>query len=141
MVRKAIRKRATLRKDVHEAEAGLPEARSDGDVPGPSPDPATNLIMADIAMRAGSYVLRDVVERTMLKGSYSDGTARKIIQNRSLKQTVASVAIAKFATRSVPGAAIVGGGILVKALFDKSQQRRARLRGRKKLAEQAQEES
>jgi len=108
-----------------------------GTVPGPSPDPASNLIMADIAIRAGTYILRDVVEKSMLKGRYSPNVAKKILNNRSKGQNLAAFAAAKVATRSVPGAAVVGSGILLKALFDLSQKRRARLRGRKALAEQA----
>ena len=134
----ALMERAHLRKDALEAEAGLPR-RPSGDVPGPSPDPASNLIMADILIRAGSYIVRSAVEKSMLKGRYGPDTAKQILQNRSAAQTLASFAAAKVASRSVPGAVVVGSGILLKALFDQSQKRRARLRGRKKLAQQAQD--
>ncbi|MDC0886252.1 hypothetical protein OAS19_00460 [Altererythrobacter sp.] len=107
------------------------------DVPGISPNPASSLIMADIAMRAGSYLLRSVVEKNMLRGRYGKDTAREIVENRSASQTLAAVAAAKVASKSVPGALIVGGGVLVKALFDQSKKRRARLRGDKKLRERA----
>ena len=111
------------------------------DVPGPSPDPATNLIMADILIRAGSYIVRSAVEKNLLKGRYGKDTARQILNNRTAKQTFASFAAAKLATRSVPGAAVVGTGIALKALFDLSQKRRARLRGERKLAKQARGEN
>lgn len=122
-------------------------ANPDDNVPGVSDNPATNLLMADIAMRAGSTLLRNVVERSFLKGRYGKDTAREIVHNRSLKHTLASVAVAKLATRSVPGAAIIGGGLVVKTLFDRSQKRRkaqknikAERAGDRKLLEQAKDD-
>lgn len=113
------------------------QGKADTAVPGISPDPASNLIMADIAMRAGSYLLRNSVEKTMLRGRYGKQESRNILENRTVKQNLAAFAAAKIATRSVPGAMVVGGGILLKTLFQMSQQRRARLRGQRKLDEKA----
>lgn len=111
------------------------------DVPGPSTNPATNLIMADIAMRAGTYVLRSAVEKGFLRGRYGKDTASDIVNNKTLKQTAASVVLAKMATRSVPGAVIVGSGVVVKTLFDRSQKRRrAKKAGDKALMDQAKPE-
>ena len=110
------------------------------DVAGPSPNPASNLIMADILIRAGSYVVRSAVEKGLLKGRYGKDTAREILRNRSAVQTFASFAAAKVASRSVPGAAIVGSGIAAKTLFDLSSKRRARLKGERALAKQARDE-
>lgn len=123
---------------VDKARDALPGDKHD--VPGPSPNPATNLIMADIAMRVGTYLLRGVVEKGFLRGRYGKDTARDIVDNRSLKQTAASVAVAKVATKSVPGAIAVGSGLALKLLFDASQKRRARLRGDRKLLEQAKDD-
>lgn len=110
------------------------------EVPGPSPNPATNLIMADIAMRVGTYLLRGAVEKGFLRGRYGKESAKEIVDNRSMKQTAASVAVAKVATKSVPGAIAVGSGLALKLLFDASQKRRARLRGDRKLLEQARDD-
>ena len=108
------------------------------DVPGPSPDPSSNIILADVAMRMGSYLLRGAVERSFLKGRYGKQTAKHIVKNRGIGQTLASVAIAKFATRSVPGAVIVTGGMAAKVLLDQRKARRsARREGDKELLEQA----
>ncbi|WP_284126211.1 hypothetical protein [Parerythrobacter aestuarii] len=115
-------------------------AKTDAAKEGNAPDPATNLIMADIALRAGSYLLRSAVERSMLRGRYGKDVAKDVLQNRSVKQNLAAFAAAKVATRSVPGAAIVGGGIALKKLFDLSQQRRLRLSGQKAEKEQAGED-
>ena len=47
-----------------------------------------------------------------------------MIENRSLVQALASYAVARMATRSLPGAVIVGGGLLAKTLFDRGRSRR-----------------
>ena len=108
------------------------------EVPGPSTNPATNLIMADIAMRAGSYVLRSAVEKGFLSGRYGKETATNIVQNKTLGQNFISYALAKVATRSLPGAIVVGGGVVAKTLFDRSQKRRKSKRaGDKALIEQS----
>lgn len=99
-----------------------------GEVPGPTENPATNLMLADVVMRMGSYVLRGGVEKAFLKKRYDEKTAKEIKNNRSLVSTLSSIAVAKFATRSIPGAAIVGTGILGKVLYDHSRSRRANKR-------------
>ncbi len=108
------------------------------EVPGPSTNPATNLIIADVTMRAGSYVLRSAIEKGLLRGRYGQNTASDIIRNKTLGQTLISVLLAKAATRSVPGAVLIGGGMAAKTLFDRSQRRRHSKRsGDRSLREQA----
>jgi len=117
-------------------------AKRDGgkNVPGPSSDPATNLVMADIAMRAGSYILRDIIERRILGRRYDKQVAREIVANRSLGQNLIRVGAAKLATRSVPGALAVSGGLLAKVLYDRAKEKRdARRSGDKQLLEQGDE--
>ena len=95
------------------------------EIPGPSSNPASNIVMADVVMRMGSYLLRRSVERGFLKGRYGKRTARDILKNRTMGQTLASVAIARLATSSLPGAAVVSGGMAAKVLLDRSRARRA----------------
>ena len=107
-------------------------------MPGPSHDPSTNLVMADVAIRIGTYLARRSVERSFLKGRYGKETARDILRNRSLGQTLFSVALARLATNSLPGAAIVSTGMAAKVLLERSRSRRAeRAEGDKELLEQA----
>lgn len=114
-----------------------PLDRSAG-VPGPSPDPSSNLVMADVAMRMGSYIVRRAIERSFLKGRYGKQTARDIVKNRTIVQTLTSAAIARFATGSLPGAAIVTTGMAAKVLLDRSRaRRRAEAEGDARLLEQA----
>ena len=107
-------------------------------VPGPTQNPASNLLLADIVMRMGSYLVRKGVERTFLRGRYGKETAKDIVGNRSISQTLTAVAIAKFGTKSVPGALVVGTGLIAKTLYERSRSRRqARAEGDAELLEQA----
>ena len=94
--------------------------------------------MTDVAMRMGSYLMRRALERNLLKGRYGKDTARRIVKNRSIKKTIASAAIARLATGSLPGAAIVSTGMAAKILLDRSRARReAMLEGDSELLDQA----
>lgn len=97
-------------------------------VPGPSTNPATNILIADIATRAGARLLRLGIEKNLLKTRYSKEERRAIMDERSLAETISSALIARIATRSIPGMLIVGGGLTAKALLDRSLSRRKALR-------------
>ena len=94
-------------------------------VPGPSTNPATNLIIQDIAMRAGGRLMRHAVEKGLLRGRYGGSGAKAIVENRSLVNTLLSGLIARYATRSLPGAAIIGTGLAAKTLYDRRQSKKA----------------
>lgn len=119
----------------------LSEAAGASDsVPGPSNNPATNLIIHDIAMRAGGRLLRHTVEKTILRGRYGGAGAKAIVENRSLAQTFLSGMLARYATRSLPGAVLVGGGLIAKTLFDRGRSKRSAKRsGDRSLAKMAEE--
>jgi hypothetical protein len=105
---------------------------------GPSPNPMTNLIIADVAMRGGGRLLRHFVERTVLGIKYPPDMARDIVKGRSMAQTLLGTAVARIATRSVPGALLVGGALVAKTLYDRTQNRRAaESEGEAKIEEQA----
>lgn len=107
-------------------------------VHGPSPNPMTNLLIADIAIRGGGRLLRQVIERSLLGVRYTPEKARDIVKGRSMVQTLVGTAVARVATRSVPGALIVGGGMLAKTLYDRTRDRReAAAEGAREVEEQA----
>ena len=113
-------------------------AEAAGDLPAPSPNPMTNVVLADIALRSGGQLLRHAVERTLLGVKYDKGKARDIVKGRSMTQTLVSTAIARLATRSVPGALLVCGGMLAKALYDRRKSRaEAQAEGEAAVEEQA----
>lgn len=93
-------------------------------VPGPSPNPITNLMIHDVLLRAGGRLLRTTIEKGLLANRYGRHSATKMVDNRSVTQALAGYAVSRLATRSVPGAVLVGGSLLAKTLFDRSQSRR-----------------
>lgn len=107
-----------------------------GDLRGPSPNPMTNLVIADLALRTSGQLMRHAVERALLGTKYTPEKAKQIVKGRSIAQTMIGTAIARVATRSVPGAILVGGGLLAKTLYDRSRARAAEAEGRREVAEQ-----
>lgn len=107
------------------------------DVHGPSPNMATNLAIADIALRAGSVLARQAVETAFLGRKYSGRKAAKILKGRTLSETVLHSVLARVALRSVPGAIVVGGALVAKTLYDRSKAHRAAHEGEVELEKRA----
>ena len=103
----------------------------------PSPSPMTNVILADVLLRAGGQLLRRSVETGLLGRQFGKGKAKKIVKGRSMTQTLLGTAIARIATRSVPGAIIVGGGLLAKTLYDRRRAAEAAKEGAEAVDKQA----
>ncbi|MDR7101409.1 hypothetical protein [Croceicoccus sp. BE223] len=105
-------------------------------LPGISPNPMTNLIITDIALRGAGRLTRRFLEKGLLRTRYAKDDADRVVEGRSMAQTLASVAIARVATRSVPGALLVGAGLLGKTLYDMSKgKREARAEGQRQIRE------
>ncbi|HEY7808699.1 MAG TPA: hypothetical protein VIC34_16005 [Croceibacterium sp.] len=103
-------------------------------VPGPSPNPATNLMIAEIAVASAGRVARRSMEKGLLKAKFEREQAVAIVEGRGMAHTMITAAIARVATRSLPGALLVGGGLFVKVVFDRSLSRRkARRRGDREI--------
>lgn len=119
------------------SKAGKKVAQGASDLRGPSPNPHTNLIIADVALRGSATLMRQAVERGMLGTRYAPKKAKAILKGRSLTETLLHTVIARVATRSIPGALVVGGGLLAKTLYDRGVARRANLEGEIKLQEMA----
>ncbi|MEP5938143.1 MAG: hypothetical protein ABJ239_07445 [Erythrobacter sp.] len=93
-------------------------------LPGPSTNPATNLLIADLVVRGVSRMTRKSLHQTVLKTGYSAEKAKKLAEDHTILSTLALYGLSKFATRSVPGAVMVGGGLLAKTLYDRGKARR-----------------
>ena len=104
---------------------------------GPSPNPASNLIMANAIVRTGSILLRKAVDKRLLRGRYGKDTAEAAADNRGLGSTLTSLALAKMATKSSTGAVVVTGGMLAKTLYDRRQAKKARAKGDAQILEDA----
>lgn len=108
------------------------------EVPGPSTNPATNLLILDVAMRGASLIAGRLIERGTLQTRYGATKASDIVKGRSMTQSIVATGAARIATRSVPGFLLVSGGLIAKAIVDRSLSRRKSVRrGDRKLAEQA----
>ena len=105
--------------------------------PTPSPSPMTNVILADVLLRAGGQLLRRSVETGVLGRQFGKGKAKKIVKGRSMAQTLVGTAIARIATRSVPGAIVIGGGLLAKTLYDRRRAAKAAKEGEEAVEKQA----
>ncbi|MGX7952063.1 hypothetical protein ACWPM1_05790 [Tsuneonella sp. HG249] len=145
----ARRPAKTKLKQTTEASGGMTDAggkavaaaTGDSDkVFGPSTNPATNLIIQDVAMRAGGRLVRHTLEKGLLRGRYGGAGAKAIVENRSLVNTLVSGMLARYATRSVPGAILIGTGLLAKTLYDRGRSKRlSRRSGDQTLKKMAEE--
>lgn len=88
--------------------------------------PLTTLILADIALSAGSALLQRGMNRGLPGASLVRGKAGTFVKSTSLTGSLVGTALARVATRSVPGAIVVGGGLVAKALYNKRKAARAR---------------
>ncbi|MFM5908790.1 MAG: hypothetical protein ACKOPO_14570 [Novosphingobium sp.] len=104
---------------------------------GLSPNPMTNLMITDLLLRGGGRLLKNAVEKSVLGSSFTPAKAKKIVKGRSMAQTLVGTALARIATRSVPGAIVVGGGMIAKALYERRKGARAEREGKEQAASQA----
>lgn len=120
----------------HAAEAITKDAEP-ARVPGPSSNPATNLLINDIVLRSIGRLSRQTVEKALLGKQYGKDFAKEAVENRSTLHVLATYAVTRIATNSLPGLALVSSGLIVKTLFDRSQSRRkAQRKGAKQLRDQ-----
>lgn len=127
------RSRAARVRDKLKAKAKPPEIR------GPSPNSATNLIIADVALRGGAAIARRAMEQAVLGKAYTPRKAKAILDGRSFGESIAHGLLARVALNSVPGAIAVVGGLAIKTLYDRSRARKARASGERQLAEMAED--
>ena len=68
--------------------------------------------------------MRESIQSGFLKRARESEEAELLIESRSLVRAIATYGITRVATKSVPGALLVGTGLVAKMLFDRSQARR-----------------
>jgi hypothetical protein len=108
--------------------------------PGPSPNPATNLLIAEIAVASAGRLARRSMEKGLLKARFEKEQAVAIVEGRGMVHTMVTAAVARMATRSVPGALLVGGGLFAKVLYDRSiSRRKARRQGKQAIEERTED--
>ena len=107
------------------------EATGPGGLPLPSPVAGTNLVIADIVLRAAGSLMRDRMEKGLLLKSYDADKAEKLVDGRGLATSVALWGASHLARRSPLGLAVVAGGLAAKVFYDRGK-RLERQRGSRK---------
>lgn len=103
-------------------------------VPGLSTNPATNLLIADIGVRAIATLTRRAVEKGLLRANFDREQAHDIVEGRGTGINLASYVVARTATRSLPGFLVVSAGLAAKILLDRGLRRgKAEAEGMKTL--------
>ncbi|MFN9499432.1 MAG: hypothetical protein ACK554_01380 [Erythrobacteraceae bacterium] len=115
--RKAPNKRTTTRKP---DESRLP-----------SPNPVTNMVIADIVLRGAGSLLRQRLEKGLLTSQLDGDKAHHLVESRGVVSALALWGASRLAMRSPVGLAVVAGGLAAKVLYDRGKQVQARRRTRK----------
>ncbi|TRD11891.1 hypothetical protein FGU71_08500 [Erythrobacter insulae] len=95
----------------------------------PSPNAATNLLIADIVVRGASSLFRKGVEKRVVEKTAKDSEqAQHLLDGRSIITTLALYGASKMATKSPVGLGLVAGGLVLKTLYDRGKDRQQRRR-------------
>ncbi len=88
--------------------------------------PLDTSVIAKIARENGPRLLEQAI-RVLVAGAVvqDEVSAEQQAKKPSLGRRIASAALVRVATRSVPGAIIVSGGLIAKALHDRHKARQA----------------
>lgn len=107
----------------------------------PSPNPVTNLVIADIVLRGAGSLMRQRLEKGLLTGQLEADKAKRLVESRGVIGSLALWGATRLAMRSTVGLAVVAGGLAAKVLYDRGKQVQARRRTRKSAAPPADGES
>ena len=101
----------------------------------PSPDPVTNLVIADIVLRGAGSLLRQRLEKGLLTGQLESDKAKRLVESRGMVSTLALWGASRLATRSPAGLAVVAGGLAAKVVYDRGKRIEAKRRAKKAAAD------
>ncbi len=107
------------------------KATGPGGVPLPSPSAGTNLVIADIVLRAAGGLLRDRLEKGLLVKSYDHAKAEKLVDGRGVASNLALWGASHLARRSPLGLAVVAGGLAAKVFYDRGKRIEKRRRAKR----------
>ncbi len=107
-------------------------ARTDAEL-----EPTPSLLLMDIGFRTALRIGRRYLERGVLRKQLGAEQAKRTYKKkRGVTKKLTSIMVSRFAARSIPGAMLVGSGILVKTLYDQRKaERRAELKARAEASE------
>ena len=101
--------------------ASTAETPKPSGLPLPSPSAGTNLVIADIVLRAAGGLLRDRLEKGLIVKSHGKDKADKLVGNRGLASSLALYGASRLARRSPLGLAVVAGGLAAKVFYDRGK--------------------
>lgn len=110
---------------------GTPASKTRAGLPLPSPSAGTNLVIADIVLRAAGGLLRDRLEKGLIVKSHGKDKADKLVGNRGLASSLALYGASRLARRSPMGLAVVAGGLAAKVFYDRGKRLEAKRRAKK----------
>lgn len=104
-----------------DSDAGSVAERAAKKLPLPSPSATTNVVIADIVLRAAGSLLRDRMEKGILVRSYDKPKAHRMIEGRGVTTSLALWGASHLARRSPLGLALVAGGLAAKVFYDRGK--------------------
>jgi len=103
------------------SDAVTPAAAKPG-LPLPSPEASTNLVIADIVLRAAGGMLRDRLEKGLITRHHDDDPkAHRMVDKRGLASSALLYGASRLARRSPLGLAMVAGGLAAKVFYDRGK--------------------
>jgi hypothetical protein len=102
-------------------------------LPLPSPSAGTNLVIADIVLRAAGGLLRDRLEKGLIVKSHGKDKADKLVGQRGLASSLALYGASRLARRSPLGLAMVAGGLAAKVFYDRGKRLEKKRRAAKSV--------
>ncbi len=107
-------------------------------LPLPSPEASTNLVIADIVLRAAGGMLRERLEKGLIVGQHGDTTeAHRLVDKRGVAASAMLWGASRLARRSPLGLAVVAGGLAAKVFYDRGK----RLGSKGKASQPGEDES
>jgi len=87
-------------------------------------NPIVRLLLADVVVRNAARLLRNPAAQRFIAGKLGMAKSDVPAPNPGLPQRLAAMAVMRLATRSLPGAALVGAGWLTHNLYKRGKARR-----------------
>lgn len=119
------------------ADAAPSTPTGPGGLPLPSPVAGTNLVIADVVLRAAGGLLRNRLEKGLLVRSYDQSKVDRLVDGRGMAASVALWGASHLARRSPLGLAVVAGGLAAKVFYDRGKRLEAKRRAKKPPANES----
>ncbi|MFM7350106.1 MAG: hypothetical protein ACKO01_11580 [Erythrobacter sp.] len=110
------------RRTASQVEGSAPD-KPRAKLPLPSQEPSTNILIADIVLRAAGGLLRDRLEKGLVTRNHDDDPkAKRMIEKRGITTSAMMWGASRLARRSPIGLAVVAGGLAAKVFYDRGKQ-------------------